>query len=170
MDTQTKRDGDKAYILVIDDDPLLTKTLKRALERVGYFVDVAQSGEEGILKAKSGYFHLILCDVRMPGLDGIMTLQRIEDFQKKAGAGKSGFIMISAFESENAHRQAITLGVSEFIRKPFDLSVFLQTIDHHMMPLIAAHPAESVQEYNQRLERLLKAVHEYKNDHTAPSV
>lgn len=71
---------EKAYILVVDDDPLLTKTLKRALEREGYFVDIARDGYEGIKKAKSGFFHLVLCDIRMPGLDGLMTIQHIQDF------------------------------------------------------------------------------------------
>ncbi|MBI3312740.1 MAG: response regulator [Candidatus Omnitrophica bacterium] len=74
---------EKAYLLVIDDDPLLTRTLKRLLEKDGYFVDVARDGYEGIKKAKSGFFHLVLCDIRMPGLDGLMTIQHIQDFQKK---------------------------------------------------------------------------------------
>ena len=52
--------AEKGWVLVIDDDPLLTKTLKKVLEREGYGVDVASEGHEGIKKAKSGFFHLVL--------------------------------------------------------------------------------------------------------------
>jgi len=118
-------DTEKAYLLVIDDDPLLTRTLKRALEREGYFVDIARDGYEGIKKAKSGFFHLVLCDIRMLGLDGLMTIQHIQDFQKKAGAGKSGFIIITAYDSPESRSRACQLGVTPALT--FSLSPLIST-------------------------------------------
>jgi len=148
-------DTEKAYLLVIDDDPLLTRTLKRALEREGYFVDIARDGYEGIKKAKSGFFHLVLCDIRMLGLDGLMTIQHIQDFQKKAGAGKSGFIIITAYDSPESRSRACQLGVTDFLMKPFDLALFLEAIDHNVKPLVKETPIQEVQKLNQKLERLL---------------
>lgn len=148
---------EKAYILVIDDDPLLTRTLKKILEKEGYFVDVARDGFEGIRKAKSGFFHLVLCDIRMPGLDGLMTIRHIQDFQKKAGAGHSGFIVITAYDSLESRGQAVQLGVTDFFLKPFDLKKFRELIEHHAQPLVEETPLEEVQHLNEKLARLLSS-------------
>lgn len=151
---------EKGFILVIDDDPLLTRTLKKILEKEGYSVDVASNGPEGIKKAKSGFFHLVLSDIMMPGLDGLMTIQHIQDFQKKAGAGHSGFIMITAYDTPQSRAHAFQLGVTDFILKPFDLKKFLEAIDHHIAPLVRKTPPQAIQALNERLERLLAIPHE----------
>ncbi|MDD5218614.1 MAG: response regulator [Candidatus Omnitrophica bacterium] len=155
--------SEKAYVLVIDDDPLLTRTLKKVLERAGYFVDTAKDGHEGILKAKSGFFHLVLCDIRMPGLDGLMTIRRIQEFQDKAGAGKSGFVVVTAYETEENRRDAFRLGVTDFIGKPFDLNQFIETVGHHVMPLLKQTPKEESERLNQKLERLLTTLRAEEN-------
>ena len=149
------QDSPKAYILVIDDDPLLRKTLKTVLEREGYFVDVAQDGYEGILKAKSGFFHLVLCDIRMPGLDGLMTLHHIQKFQNRAGTGRSGFIVITAYDAPESRQTAFQLGVTDFVMKPFDLERFLDSIHSQVDKAVKATPLAEVQNLNRRLERLL---------------
>lgn len=152
--------GEKAYILVIDDDQLLTATIKKILKKDGYFVDVAKRGEEGIAKAKSGFFHLVLCDLRMPGLDGLMTIRHIQNFQKKAGVDKTGFILITAYDAPETRQEAFQLGVSDFILKPFDVDKFLEVIHHHTRQLTAKTPEEDVRLYNERLSRLLAAMEE----------
>lgn len=151
-------DREKGYVLVIDDDPLLRKTLKNLLEKQGYLVDLAKDGYEGVKKAKTGFFHLILCDIRMPGLDGLMTIRHIRDFQNQAGAGRSGFIVVSAYDTNDTRHQAFQLGVTDFLLKPFDKDKFLETIGHHIEPLIEKTPHHEVDQLNQRLERLLSAV------------
>ncbi|MBN1687540.1 MAG: response regulator [Candidatus Omnitrophica bacterium] len=160
MTTATETTTSKAYILVIDDDPLLTRTLKKALEKQGYFVDTAQDGHEGIRKAKSGFFHLVLCDVRMPGLDGIMTIRHIQNFQKKAGIGKSGFIVITAYDTEETRHNAFQLGVTDFLKKPFDLNKFREVIEHNAESVVERTPVEEVAVLNERLERLIDTLHE----------
>lgn len=150
----------KGYILVIDDDPLLTRTLKKVLEKQGFFVDVARDGYEGIRKAKSGFFHLVLCDIRMPGLDGLMTIQHIQDFQKKAGTGKSGFIVITAYDSLDYRKRACRLGVTDFLLKPFDLAKLRELIEHSVKPLVCETPVREVQALNQRLQDLLSSLKE----------
>lgn len=149
---------EKASILVIDDDPLLTHTLQRVLRKEGYFVDIAHDGYEGIKKARSGYFHLVLCDIRMPGLDGFMTIKHIQEFQEKTEIGGSGFIVITAYGSPDTRKNAFQLGVSNFILKPFDLKRFLETIDHETQGLIEKTPLHEVEQLNQRLKRLLSVL------------
>ena len=154
-----KAKEEKAYVLVIDDDPLLLKTLKKVLERQGYFVDTAQDGREGIAKAKSGFFHLVLCDIRMPGLDGLMTIRHIQDFQEKAGAGHSGFIVVTAYDSDDSRKRAVQLGVTDFVMKPFDLKPFVELIERSVKPLVKHTPIEEVEILNRKLSRLLNVVH-----------
>lgn len=149
----------KGCILVIDDDPLLTKTLQKLLFKHGYHVETAQSGEEGISKAKTGYYHVVLCDIRMPGLDGIMTLRHIQDFQNQAGTGNSGFIVISGYGSEEHYHKARLLGVSDFVRKPFEMPEFLGLIDRTIQPLVEKVPMTRVEELNRKLDLMLAAVH-----------
>lgn len=155
MEVTEAVETEKAYILVIDDDPLLTRTLKKALETENYFVDTASNGYEGIKKAKSGFFHLILCDLRMPGLDGLMTIRHIQDFQKKTGVGNSGFVVITAYGNDDNRRQAFQLGVTDFMSKPFDLSNFLETIRHSVKPLVRQTPQAEVERLNRKLDQLL---------------
>lgn len=153
-------EAEKAYILVIDDDPLLTSTLKRVLKKSGYVVEIARDGYEGIQKAKSGFFHLVLCDIKMPGLNGLMTLKHIKEFQEKAGVGTSGLVVITAFDSTEHRQQAFQLGVTDFLTKPFDLNRFLETIDHHVRPLVRETPIQEVRRLNEKLERLLAQAEE----------
>lgn len=121
-------------------------------------MDLAVDGYEGVKKAKTGFFHLVLCDVRMPGLDGLMTIRHIRDFQNQAGVGGSGFIIVSAYDTHDTRQQAVQLGVTDFLLKPFDKDQFLETISHHIEPLIEKTPQHEVIELNQRLDRLLSAV------------
>ncbi|MDP3919249.1 MAG: response regulator [Candidatus Omnitrophota bacterium] len=152
----TATEVEKAYILVIDDDPLVARSLRKVLEGGGYFVDVAMNGHEGIRKAKSGFFHLVLCDLKMPGLDGIMTMKHIQEFQEKAGIGQSGFIVITAYDTDEHRKSAFQLGVTDFLQKPFDLTKFLEVIEHSVTPLLKEVPVTEVKRLNRRLDRLLK--------------
>lgn len=151
-------DSEKARILVIDDDPLLTKTLKKALEKAGYIVETASDGREGIAKAKTGFYHLVLCDIRMPGLDGLMTIRHIKDFQGKAGAGRSGFIVVTAYDSDETRKNAVQLGVTDFMLKPFDLQHFLEVIANHARPLLKETPEAEVKRLNRKLEYILESL------------
>lgn len=151
---------EKANILVIDDDPLLIRTLQKVLEKNGYMVDIARNGFEGIKKAKSGFFHLVLCDIRMPGLDGLMTIRHIQEFQDRAGIGRSGFIVVTAYDGDETRHHAAQLGVTDFLLKPFDLQKFTAIIDHHALPLAKKTSLEEVERLNQKLRKLLESLDE----------
>ena len=169
VDLAAAAETEKGYILVIDDDPLLVRTLKKLLEKEGYFVDTAQDGYEGIKKAKSGFFHHVLCDVRMPGLDGLMTLRHIREFQEKAGLGKSGLIVITAYDGDETRNHAFQLGVRAFLMKPFDIIKFRDVIEHNVKPLVRQTPIQEVKQLNQRLARLLETVSDSEKKIWSPS-
>jgi len=118
-------------ILIIDDDVLVLKTAKRVLEQNGFLVEIAKSGEAGIEKIKTDQFNLIICDVRMPEMDGIMTLKRIktEMCQK---AKDIPVIFITGYASEETPIDAIKLGAKDYILKPFDLDELLSSVKKHL--------------------------------------
>lgn len=70
-------------ILVIDDEEVLSRTLSRALNRIGFNVDTAKDGTEGIVKFNNEIFDLVITDIRMPGADGIDVVRHIRDSLRK---------------------------------------------------------------------------------------
>jgi CheY-like chemotaxis protein len=102
-------------ILVVDDEEVIQRTLKLALERYGYKVLSAGGGEEAveILQQMGSGIALILLDMTMPGLSGEQTLQRL-----RAIRGDVPVIATSGYNKVEALRRFGT-GLSGFIQKPF---------------------------------------------------
>lgn len=70
-------------ILVIDDEEVLSRILSRALNQIGFNVDTAKDGTEGIVKFNNEIFDLVITDIRMPGADGIDVVRHIRDSLRK---------------------------------------------------------------------------------------
>lgn len=72
-----------ANILVIDDERAIRNTLKEILEYEKYSVEVAENGPEGLEKIKLNNFDIVLCDIKMPDMDGIEVLKEIKNWKRK---------------------------------------------------------------------------------------
>ncbi|MFM2338818.1 MAG: hypothetical protein RL115_2011 [Bacteroidota bacterium] len=116
-----------AEILIIDDEKAIRKTLSEILSFEGYKVDEAADGEEGIKKFKDKNFDLVLCDIKMPKLDGI-------EFLEKAGEINADIpiIMISGHGNIETAVEAVKKGAYDYISKPPDLNRLLITIRNAM--------------------------------------
>lgn len=110
-------------ILVVDDDELMRDSLTSLLEEEGFQVAGAESGPRALEMAKEQYFELVVCDVRMPQMDGIETVGRLREAMPDAT-----FIMMTGYASEDAPIQALRLGVDDYIRKPFEVPQFLSKV------------------------------------------
>ena len=110
-------------ILVVDDDELMRDSLTSLLEEEGFQVAGAESGPRALELAEEQYFELVVCDVRMPQMDGIETVRRLQE-----GIPDATFIMITGYASEEAPVEALRLGVDDYIRKPFEIPEFLAKI------------------------------------------
>jgi len=113
----------KAKILVIDDEQAICDLLKRFLTKRGYEVTVANSAEEGISKLEGEKPEVVLMDIRMPGMNGIEAVKKIRDIDEKVG-----IIMATAVLDERMAKEAIDLGASDYIIKPFDLDYLEKTL------------------------------------------
>jgi two-component system, NtrC family, nitrogen regulation response regulator NtrX len=114
-------------ILIIDDEKAIRKTLTEILSFEGYKIDEASDGEEGLKKFKEKNYDLVLCDIKMPKLDGI-------EFLQKAGESNSDIpiIMISGHGNIETAVDAVKKGAYDYISKPPDLNRLLITIRNAM--------------------------------------
>jgi two-component system nitrogen regulation response regulator NtrX len=111
------------HILVIDDEKSIRNTLKEILEYEKYKVDLAEHGAEGLEKFRKGSYDIVLCDIKMPEMDGLEVLEKISEDQ-----GDSQVIMISGHGNIDNAVEAIKRGAYDFIEKPLDLNRLLITI------------------------------------------
>jgi DNA-binding NtrC family response regulator len=103
-----------ARILVIDDDDAVRESIGRMLSGVGYVVQSASGGEQGLELARGGSFDVILSDLRMPGLSGIDVLRKVREARVDAA-----FIMMTGFGSIDTAVESMKLGAVDFMQKPF---------------------------------------------------
>ena len=119
-------------ILVIDDEGLVTRSLKRLLNREGYDATIAANGGEAVEKCKTSNFDLIICDVRMPELDGIETIEKIRQALSELGKKPIPEILITGYADEDKYKNALKLKVADYIFKPFDTKQFLETVRRNL--------------------------------------
>ena len=112
-----------AHILVIDDERSIRNTLKEILEYEKFTVDMAENGVEGLEMYKKSTYDIVLCDIKMPEMDGLELLEKI--FEEE---GDAQVIMISGHGNIDNAVEAIKKGAYDFIEKPLDLNRLLITI------------------------------------------
>src|SRR5690349_3572616 len=101
-------------VLVVDDEPGLRQSLGMLLSDAGYTVVGESDGKKGLERALADSFDLILCDIRMPDLDGLGFLRAYG-----ARGGTALVIMMSAYGGEEAALAAMKEGAYDYIPKPF---------------------------------------------------
>lgn len=114
-------------ILVIDDERSIRNTLKDILEYEKYEVDLAEDGNKGVEMIRSAEYDVILCDIKMPGLDGLEVLERAVVL-----APDSPVVMISGHGNIDTAVDSIKKGAFDYIEKPLDLNRLLITIRNAM--------------------------------------
>ena len=114
-------------ILIIDDEKSIRKTLREILEYEKYMVDEATEGQEAISLLQKEKYDVILCDIKMPKMDGIEALEKIIQFNEDIPV-----VMISGHGTIETAVEAVKKGAFDFIAKPLDLNRLLVTIRNAM--------------------------------------
>jgi two-component system nitrogen regulation response regulator NtrX len=110
-------------ILIIDDEKSIRITLREILEYEKYSVEEAKDGEEGLAMISKNEYDVVLCDIKMPKMDGIEVLEKALEMGKEIQ-----FIMISAHGNIETAVEATKKGAYDFIQKPPDLNRLLLTL------------------------------------------
>ena len=112
----------KHRILVIDDEQNARDALKTILTEEGYEVGEAGDGEAGLAALSTFRPDAVLCDIRMPKMDGLALLARA-----RADGHACVFVMMTAFASIETAVQAMKAGAEDYVTKPVDVSSVLAT-------------------------------------------
>ncbi len=103
-------------ILVVDDEPFILRSLAFVLQKEGYAVSEATNGEEALLKIRAEQPAIILLDVMMPKKNGFEVLEEVKN---DPNLKSSYVIMLTAKGQESDRVKGLTLGVDEYMTKPF---------------------------------------------------
>ncbi len=115
-------------ILVIDDERVIRNTLKEALEYEGYSVDTAANGAEGLDMVRKNKYGLVICDIKMEGMDGLEFLEKVTADDNLTFP----VIMISGHGRVQTAVECVKMGAFDFIEKPLDLNVILMRVRNAM--------------------------------------
>ncbi len=114
MDYNTMISTDTSHVLVVDDEGANRYSVSKTLQRVGYIVGEAASGEEALEMMKAQNYDVVLTDIRMPpGLDGVELLKRIKDTSPDAIV-----ILMTGYASLGTAVEALRLGAHDYLIKP----------------------------------------------------
>jgi two-component system, NtrC family, nitrogen regulation response regulator NtrX len=116
-----------AKILIVDDENSIRRTLREILEFEKYEVDEAADGMECLVKLKQGKYDVVILDIKMPKLDGMEALERIQELTPDTPV-----IMISGHATIDTAVEAVKKGAFDFVAKPPDLNRLLITIRNAM--------------------------------------
>ncbi len=108
-------DGNKP-ILVVDDDARIRTLLVKFLKKRGFLAHAADSGESALEIVKREPPIVVLLDIKMPGMDGLVTLKKIKEIDAEMGV-----IMITGVNDQTTAEEAMKLGAYDYIIKPLDL-------------------------------------------------
>jgi DNA-binding NtrC family response regulator len=105
---------DSLSILVLDDEPIVGKRLRAALEKNGYGVEVFEDSRAALRRLDEKEFDIVVTDVRMEEVDGIQVLEHVLERSRRTRV-----IVITGYATVEVAREALAKGAFDFIAKPF---------------------------------------------------
>lgn len=112
-------------ILIVDDDAEIIEAIKFALESRGYEVVIARDGNQGLAAAERDDPDLVLLDMMMPKRSGFLVLEKL----RQSRTVPVRVIMMTANEGSRHKQYAESLGVDDYLRKPFPIEKLLESVD-----------------------------------------
>ena len=112
-DRPQTRDG-RSRVLVVDDESSIRELLQKTLALAEYDVDTAPDGRAALERLRLGNYDLLIADLKMPGMDGLSVIREAKRYKTDLPV-----IVITGFSTESSAIEAINLGVSGYLTKPF---------------------------------------------------
>jgi DNA-binding NtrC family response regulator len=119
--------GERARILVVDDEESIRKTVTAILEEEGYVVDTAKNGKEAISKSNAKFYNLALIDIRLPDMEGTKLLTAMKETTPPMIK-----IIVTGYPSLQNAVEAVNKGADAYVLKPFDVKKILRTIEEQL--------------------------------------
>jgi DNA-binding NtrC family response regulator len=113
----------KSRILILDDEPIVCKRLKPALEKAGYEVETFINSAEAVLRTEETEFDIVITDLKMEGLDGMTFLTQV-----KNRSPRTEVIVITGFATMETAKESYQKGVFDFVAKPFKIGEIQEVV------------------------------------------
>ncbi|HET6319482.1 MAG TPA: response regulator transcription factor [Chloroflexota bacterium] len=110
-------------VLLVEDDPRISRVVQRALSEVGHDVDVAHDGEEGLVRAEDKPYDLLVLDVMLPRMDGISIARELRRQRQR-----TPILMLTARDAVADRVRGLDAGADDYLTKPFALEEFLARV------------------------------------------
>src|SRR6516162_137012 len=117
---------DRPHILVVDDEPQITRVLRTSLSAQGYDIRVANSGEMAMEIMKDWQPNLIITDLSMPSIDGVQFTRTVR------AASNVPIIVLSVRDKEQQKVEALDAGADDYVTKPFGMNELLARVRAHL--------------------------------------
>jgi serine phosphatase RsbU (regulator of sigma subunit) len=142
----------KARLLIIDDEAMVRDSMEAYLEDSGYSVVAVDSGRAGLEILKTQEIDLILCDLRMPNLDGLQVLQQV-----KQRSENIPFIVVSGAGVMDDVVQALRLGASDYLVKPIiDMVMLEHSVQRNLELVVLEKQNQSYRDHLEAANRELR--------------
>jgi DNA-binding NtrC family response regulator len=119
--------GERARILVVDDDESIRKTLAAILEEQGYIVDTAENGKKAVKKTRTNFYNVALIDIRLPDMEGVKLLTKMKETTPKMVK-----VVITGYPSMQNAIEAVNKNADAYILKPLDIDKVLDVIKEQL--------------------------------------
>ncbi len=127
-------------VLVVDDEPVVNESCRRILGARGFDVATTESGRDGLRRAATQHYDLVITDLKMPDLDGMDLVRRIRKERPD-----TAIVVITGFGTVSSAVEAVRLGVSDYIEKPFTPTQLADAVAKALGPTEPARPPERVE-------------------------
>ncbi len=154
--------ADDIKILVVDDEPVIIRSCETILRSEGYNAEGSLGGKEAILKMEKNAYDLVFTDLKMPEVDGITLIRWIK--QKRPD---TGIVIITGYPSQDTMKEALELGIIDYVPKPFTPAVLLDVTQRAVewirkkAPVVAEKAEEEFPPA--MLEELERVIKQYKD-------
>jgi NADH:ubiquinone oxidoreductase subunit E/CheY-like chemotaxis protein len=115
---------DNLNILVVDDEPVVVRSCERILKDEGYNVECSLGGREAIVMIEQKPYDLVITDLKMPEVDGITLIRWI-----RKSRSDTGIVVITGYPSQETIKDALDLGIIDYVPKPFTPAVLTDVIN-----------------------------------------
>jgi two-component system response regulator HydG len=116
--------SEKPSVLIVDDDPSMSRTTSLILTHMGYRVTTARSGAEAIERTRETEFDMTILDIMMPERSGVETLREVKQMRPEATV-----VMMTAYASDKSVKEALAEGAHGIIYKPFEVDAVVSLIN-----------------------------------------
>ena len=135
-------------ILVVDDEPTVRESCGRIFGDRGFEVETAASGQEGLDRARQGYFDCALIDLKMPDMDGMDLVRTARETR-----GSMAIVIITGYGAVESAAEATRLGVADYVCKPFGPDEIVQAVERALRKAPAGVATETVDRLVEELKQ-----------------